>query len=428
MILVCKSAFYQSSKPALFSGFTSRTKASNIKGIKSNTWQWTRDHSGKILRLITRQRQANNQVNNLNKQAQKIKSLLTFLLKHNDKGHVSRSTSIYPCTTTTTSTDTSEQGKQNEKTEWYDECTLMHPMKPDDITIPDNNITKPANHSTREVKTQRREILLVCLPLGGGKLRCSDVLGLGSGRGSCLNPGGKGDQGIGRRWSKGKWLDKPFLQGLKRARGMCSELVCDVSETCGIVSSISRFMAFFSAIKENKSWWPIKQWLQTHMEHTSVRRSVSHYDFLAYGELKDPNTWSESFQHMVNLVLNHNPCQVKPVQCYYHSTPFYRTFDLRQMQTASVPCCCGEPRLITIFQKFHVFNRKSKGCSTHLSGDTLETPLFGHFNSTFKYDLFFNSGKVLISVWGLTTVIIPLFLHCLHWTRSWSQCALIPLK
>lgn len=51
--------------------------------------------------------------------------------------------------TTTTSTDTSEQGRQNEKTEWSKECTLMHPMKPDDTTIPDNNITKPANHSTR---------------------------------------------------------------------------------------------------------------------------------------------------------------------------------------------------------------------------------------------------------------------------------------
>lgn len=124
-----------------------------------------------------------------------------------------RSTWRYPCTTTTTSTDTSQQGKQNEKTEWPDKCTLMHPMKPNHIPIPDNNITKPATYSTREGKTQKGERLLVFLPLGGGKLRCRHVLGLGSGRGSCLNPGGKGDQGIGRRWSNRRQLDKPFCSG-----------------------------------------------------------------------------------------------------------------------------------------------------------------------------------------------------------------------
>lgn len=98
---------------------------------------------------------------------------------------------VKPCTTTTTSTDTGEQGKQNEKTEWSYKCTLMHTMKPDNTTIPDNNITKPANHSTRGQGDTKKRKTTEVLPLGGGKLRCRDVLGLGSGRGSCLNPEGQ---------------------------------------------------------------------------------------------------------------------------------------------------------------------------------------------------------------------------------------------
>lgn len=45
-------------------------------------------------------------------------------------------------------------------------------------------------------------------------------------------------------------------------------------------------------------------------EH-KVPRSVSHYDTRVYGEPKYPKTQSESFQHMVNLVFYHSPCQVK---------------------------------------------------------------------------------------------------------------------
>lgn len=83
------------------------------------------------------------------------------------------------------------RGKQNEKTKWSCEFTLMHTMKPDNTTIPDNNITKPANHSTRgQGDTKKRETTDV-LPSGGSKLRWRDVLGLGSGRGSCLNPEGQ---------------------------------------------------------------------------------------------------------------------------------------------------------------------------------------------------------------------------------------------
>lgn len=40
------------------------------------------------------------------------------------------------------------------------------------------------------------------LPSGGGKLRCRDVLGLGSGGGSCLNPEeGDENQGLRRKGS-----------------------------------------------------------------------------------------------------------------------------------------------------------------------------------------------------------------------------------
>lgn len=62
--------------------------------------------------------------------------------------------------------------------------------------------------------TLRRETPLVFLPLGGGKLRCRDVLGLGSGRGSCLNPGEWGRLWSRRRWSKGRELDKSLRKGI----------------------------------------------------------------------------------------------------------------------------------------------------------------------------------------------------------------------
>lgn len=84
----------------------------------------------------------------------------------------------------------------------------------DNTTIPDNNITEPSNHSRRGGVTLRREKLLVFLPLGGGKLRCRDVLGLGSGRGSCLNPGEWGRVWSRRRWSKGRELDKSLGKGI----------------------------------------------------------------------------------------------------------------------------------------------------------------------------------------------------------------------
>lgn len=45
---------------------------------------------------------------------------------------------------------------------------------------------------------QQSERLQALLPSGGGKLRCRDVLGLGSGGGSCLNPE-EGDENQGLR-------------------------------------------------------------------------------------------------------------------------------------------------------------------------------------------------------------------------------------
>ena len=67
------------------------------------------------------------------------------------------------------STDTSEQGKQNEK---------------------------PANYTIWGGETQKRKTSCMFLPLGGGKLRCRDVLGLMTSRGSSLNPEGWGELGV----------------------------------------------------------------------------------------------------------------------------------------------------------------------------------------------------------------------------------------
>lgn len=45
------------------------------------------------------------------------------------------------------------------------------------------------------------------LPSGGGILRCRDVLGLGSGRGSCLNPEGRRKSGVEEKVKqKRKWM------------------------------------------------------------------------------------------------------------------------------------------------------------------------------------------------------------------------------
>lgn len=82
-----------------------------------------------------------------------------------------------------------------------------------------------------------------------------------------------------------------------------------------------------------------------------VRCSVSHNDSWVYGEQRDWKTQSVSFQHMVNLVLNHRPCQVKSVQ--YHSTPFFMTISLSQIQSGATPCCCAETYLTA---DFHVFS------------------------------------------------------------------------
>lgn len=98
-------------------------------------------------------------------------------------------------------------------------CTPWNPTTPRyRTTTSQNRLTIPLKWG--EGGTQKRERLQLSLPLGGGKLRCRDVLGLGSGRGSCLNPErGEGDQGMGRRWSKGSWLDMPLGRKLECAKG-----------------------------------------------------------------------------------------------------------------------------------------------------------------------------------------------------------------
>lgn len=56
----------------------------------------------------------------------------------------------------------------------------------------------------------------VFLPSGGGKLRCRDVLGLGSGRGSCLNPEGRRKSGVEEKVKQQrKWM--ALSAGLQRA-------------------------------------------------------------------------------------------------------------------------------------------------------------------------------------------------------------------
>lgn len=112
-----------------------------------------------------------------------------------------------------------------------------------------------------------------------------------------------------------------------------------------------------------------------------VRRSDP---IMARGSVVNRDTVSVSFQHMVNLVLNHRPCQVKSIQ--YHSTPFFKTFSLSQIQSGPARCCCAETCLTAHFQEFHVFKPKSKGwILLFCLGNTLETSLLGHFEPSFKY-------------------------------------------
>lgn len=57
------------------------------------------------------------------------------------------------------------------------------------------------------------------LPLGGGKLRCRDVLGLGSGRGSCVSPK-KVKQWVEDKSRGNGWK---FQQSFQSARGAFTE-------------------------------------------------------------------------------------------------------------------------------------------------------------------------------------------------------------
>lgn len=65
------------------------------------------------------------------------------------------------------------------------------------------------------------------------------------------------------------------------------------------------------------------------------------------------NTW---------LIWCSTTAHAKSIQWSYHSTPFFRTFVLGQIQSGSGSCCCYETCLATSFQQFHVFDPKSKGC------------------------------------------------------------------
>lgn len=261
-------------------------------------------------------------------------------------------------------------------------CT---PWNPTITTIPDNNITKSANHSTGVGETQRRERLLVFLPLGGGKLRCRDVLGLGSGRGSCLNPEGWGKSGVGEKMKQREVVGEAFLQGCSVQGWNVSSigLWCWFRER--VVSCITLAVSWFwfkKWTKRNLYEWPNGGYRPKCDAH-NVRSSVSHYDSWVSGEPTNWKTQSVSFQHMVNLVLNHSTCQVKSIQRLYHSTPFFRNISLSQIQRGQTPCCRAQTCLAT---DFHVFKPKSKGCMLlFFLGNTLKTLLLGSFISPFKY-------------------------------------------
>lgn len=87
-------------------------------------------------------------------------------------------------------------------------------------------------------ETQRTELLL-SLPLGGGKLRCRDVLGLGSGRGSCLNPerwGRSGDEGKRACWISPR-AGVTLCEGNVKGTGLwCWFQGCVTLKTASVVS------------------------------------------------------------------------------------------------------------------------------------------------------------------------------------------------
>lgn len=160
--------------------------------------------------------QAIDRVNNLNRQAQPKKSPLSFIQKMmpNVSGSHSCPHQVFRAR---------QQPQVNRASRMI---RLRGPRNvPWNPTTPGYRTTsqKPVNHSTRGGRDTKKTKTISVLPLGGGKLRCSDVLGLGSGRGSCLNPRGEADRGMGKKWSKGSWLDKPFSRGYS-----VQWLVCDV--------------------------------------------------------------------------------------------------------------------------------------------------------------------------------------------------------
>lgn len=75
-------------------------------------------------------------------------------------------------------------------------------------------------------ETQTRERLMVSLPLGGGKLRCRDVLGLGPGTGSCLNPEVWGTSSNGEKMKPRKIVGQAFQQGLQSVTSYSAGLWC----------------------------------------------------------------------------------------------------------------------------------------------------------------------------------------------------------
>lgn len=84
-------------------------------------------------------------------------------------------------------------------------------------------ISTPADHSTGGHKTTG------VLPLGGGNLRCRDVLGLRSGRGSCFHPEGVQEKG-GYGWVRARFAIP--ANGSSRLVMFCSpQLSCEFKHT-----------------------------------------------------------------------------------------------------------------------------------------------------------------------------------------------------
>lgn len=182
---------------------------------------------------------------------------------------------------------------------------------------------------------------------------------------------GEGNQGLERKSSKGRWLEK-LSAGLQRAGWNVST----ISLWCWFLKLV------VSCITWTVSWYWFRKSIKiTQRQHKQWKKFCSESDnSWVSGKSRD---WKcPMFQHMVNLVFNLSTCKVKSIQCSNHSTPFFGLWP-GQIQKELTHCCCATTYLVT---DLHGYKPKSKSCMlVYLLKNTMQTHPLGSFIFPFKY-------------------------------------------